>query len=536
VSPESQRQARARVGLVVVMTLVALLLRWTVGTSTGFWTDEAEFAFIVQFPSLSSLIEFLKQHEAHPPLFYLLERAWIGIAGASDSAVIALPVLLGAALVPLTYAVGRRMFSPWVGACAAILVAANPFLAHYSGYARPYSLLPLLATLSVALAWTGARYGSIRALGMYSVTTAAMLLTHNWAWLIFGAELVVLTVWLIRFRYEQTVSGVRMMAAAGASVLVLYGWWLPSLLYQLRHAGHAARQEWSLASPLYPFTAFARVALGVPGAVALSVLVLLTGVATWREPRGSSDGRSQTLALLLCIGVPVVSVTAAGALSGHTWLTPEYCLLVPAPLALVAVSRGLERLAHGRAALAFLAATIVIASMYLVTWSGLANVGKSNAREFAAVLAPRVQSSDLLLVEPGFIAPSFNYYFRGTNQQIDFPFLQRQGAIPYDHMAERVADIATLRSALEALDAARAAQRRVWFVTRCDWLTFPRQIPIGWVEAGLITADIPLMVTRFYQLRDRLDSLYGPGVPVLIANTRSPRREILCAQLYAPAQ
>jgi 4-amino-4-deoxy-L-arabinose transferase-like glycosyltransferase len=518
------------------MTLVALVLRWAVGTSTGFWTDEAEFAFIVRSPSIAVLMEFLKQNESHPPLFYLLERAWIGVVGASDLALVALPVLLGAALVPVAYVVGRRMFSPWVGVCAAILVAANPFLTHYSGYVRPYSLVPLLATVSVGLAWQGVRQGKARTWVMYAVATAGMLLTHNWAWLIFGAEVVIVAAWLLHFRRDQTASSVRGMVGAAAGVVVLYGWWLPSLLHQLRHAGHAARKGWTLESPLYPFVEFARAAVGLPGAVSLSLLALLIGAAAWKRPHASDGRPAEMLALLLCAGVPFMSVTAAGALSGRTWLTPEYCLLIPAPLALLALSRGLERLADSQSAVRFLLATITIASIYLLTWSGLANVGKSNAREFASALARKVQPSDLLLVHPGFIAPSLNYYFHGGNQQIDFPFLQRQTAIQYDRMAERVADTATLGMTLDSLRRARSLQRRVWFITRCDWFAFPRLVPRAWVEAGLITADTPLLVTRFYQFRDQLDSLYGPAGPQGITSDRSMRREILCAELYVPAR
>jgi uncharacterized membrane protein len=515
------------------VSALALAIRWTVATASGFWTDEAEFLFIARLPSVGALLEFLKFHEAHPPLFYLLQRVWSEIWGHSDPALVALPVLSGAALVPVTFVAGRRMFSQWVGAGAAILVATQPFLAHYSAYARPYSTMALLATASVALLWRGLRDGGGIAWSLYAVVTAGMLLTHNWGWLVLGAECLVAAAWLVFSTADDGRRRVAGYAAGLAGVAALYAWWLPAFLIQLGHAGHAARKGWTLGEPLYPFIEFARVAAGVPALLSLVLLGLLATMAAYR-PRGEpAETPEQRLALLLCIGVPVCAVTAAGILSARTWLTQEYCLVIVAPLALLAATRGLERLARRQAAVGFLTAVAAFAVIYLFTWLSLAQVGKSNAREFAAALLERAKPSDLLVLHPAFVAPSFNYYYSGSNSQIDFPFQRREEAILYDRLAERSADTTALRLSLETMRDTRRAGRRTWFITRCDWFDFPRAVPPEWVHRGLITADVPLLVTRLYQLRDELRRLYGAPVSHDIPMDRSPKREALCAELYA---
>ena len=535
-SPPVPMRARGQLAIVISMVLVGALLRWTVATSSSFWTDEAEFLFITRSPTVRALLDFLKLHESHPPLFYLVERVWIAALGDSDSTAVALPALLGVTLIPAVYLIGRRMFSPWVGTCAAILVSANPFLSHFSGYARPYSLLPLLATASAGCLWYGLRMDKTSTWIAYSVATSAMLLTNHWAWLVFAAEVFITLGWVALSKGHQKRSVIGRWLGAATGVLVIYGWWLPSLLQQLRHAGHAARRGWTLDSPLYPFTEFARVAIGVPPALALLLLLLLFAVACWGT-RGRNRGANteDALALVICVGVPLVSVAAAGALSGRTWLTPEYCLLIPAPLALLAVSRGLEVLAARRSAFLLLSATATLAIIYLLTWSVLANVGKSNSREFALALERNVRPADVLLVHPAFVAPSLNYYFHGANAQIDFPFLRRYDAIPYDNVAEKVAAASIMQSAVSTLQDARKKERRVWFITRCDWFVFPRAIPRIWVQQGLITSDVPLLVTRFHELRDELRALYGLPITGLIPQDRSMKREILCAELYTPA-
>jgi 4-amino-4-deoxy-L-arabinose transferase-like glycosyltransferase len=517
------------------MVLAGSLFRWwTAGRSSGIWTDEAEFLFIATSGSVGEVLNFLRSHESHPPLFYLLERLWLSCFGTSTEVAVVLSVLLGVLLIPAVYAAGRRMFSGWVGGAAAILTAANPFLSHYSGYARPYSLLPLLALLSCWCVWEALGNNAPRRWAVYVLVTTTMLLTHNWAWLIFASQVIVATVWLGYSGRPTPGFHVKGMLGAIAAVVLAYGWWVPSLAWQIQHAGHAARKEWTAAAPMFPFTEFARVAIGYPAGVALLLLTALMATALTtgrREPPDLRPGRP--LALALCIGVPALAIVAAAALSAKTWLTQEYCLLIPVPLALLAASRGLEVLAERRAAVPLLLGSIALASLYLFTWSALADLRKSNAREFALRLAREAHSSDVLLVTPAFLAPSFNYYFRGDQRQINFPFLERQTAIPYDRMQQRVADTAALRSVSEALDSVRLNGRRVWFVSRCDWFTYPREIPQTWIQRGWMTSDTPLLVSRWHDLRDRVQLLYGPSIPHGVEVQRASTREAFCAELYA---
>ncbi|MGN6391439.1 MAG: glycosyltransferase family 39 protein [Gemmatimonadales bacterium] len=520
-----------RLWLVLGLTLAAAVLRWNAAAaSSAFWTDEAEFLAITRLPTVGAVVRFLRDQEAHPPLFYVAERLWLALAGTTDRAAVALPILCGVLLVPLAYVAGSRLFSARAGIAAAILVAAGPFLAHYSDYARPYSALSLLTLASVLLLYRSVESGGMR-WAAYALVTAVLLLIHNWSWLVFAGECFVIVLWIARAPSARSFVLVPWLASL-AGVGVLFAPWLPAFLTQLRHAGHAARQGWTAMAPFYPYLEFARVGLGLPAALSGVLIAGLIGVAAWGGRTAGRDRPTGTLALLLCAGVPFVAVTAAGALSGFTWLTPEYCLLIPVPVALIAVARGLDVLAERRSAAGLLGATVAITVIYLLTWSALAGVGKSNVRTFAAELDRRVGRGDLLLVHPGFVAPSLNYYFVGDNSQIDYPFLSRQRAIPYDHMPERVANLATVRATLDSLRAARQQSRRVWFITRCDWFEFPRILPARWVELGLITSDVPPLVSRFYEFRDELIRLYGePNHP--LPPDQGPKREVLCAELYA---
>src|SRR4051812_32464555 len=74
---------------VVAFSILGLVLRITMARRGGIWCDEAQFLWIVRMPTLPEMIDFLRDHESHPPLFYLLMRLWTGIFGHSDMVALA---------------------------------------------------------------------------------------------------------------------------------------------------------------------------------------------------------------------------------------------------------------------------------------------------------------------------------------------------------------------------------------------------------------------------------------------------------------
>ena len=81
--------------------------------------------------------------------FGFLLSAWISVFGFSDTALRALPCLLGIFAIPAVFAVGTRATKlPLVGLLAALFVACNALLVQFSREVRPYSLAVLLCLLA----------------------------------------------------------------------------------------------------------------------------------------------------------------------------------------------------------------------------------------------------------------------------------------------------------------------------------------------------------------------------------------------------
>lgn len=193
-----------------IIVLFAAALRCDQITERSIWFDEAfSWTLASQF-GLSEVITRTAQ-DVHPPLYYLILSAWVSVFGQSLLAMRLLSVLLGTAAVLAAFLVGKaaiRAFEciakqgrdpsiiaptedgTWLGMSFAILLAVSPFQIHWSGEVRMYSLLTLLFLLSVLFglqALSGSRSRRLHWAGL-SLTSAAMVYTHNVGLFSFGAE------------------------------------------------------------------------------------------------------------------------------------------------------------------------------------------------------------------------------------------------------------------------------------------------------------------------------------------------------------
>ncbi|HZJ01012.1 MAG TPA: glycosyltransferase family 39 protein, partial [Gemmatimonadaceae bacterium] len=111
--------------VIVFAFLIAGILRAIVAYHGGIWADEGSFLEVIAAPSWSGMISFLQLHESHPPLFYLLMRAWARVSGGGDVGLMLMPVLIGAAIVPAMYLAGSALFSRRAGLIGAFLSATS---------------------------------------------------------------------------------------------------------------------------------------------------------------------------------------------------------------------------------------------------------------------------------------------------------------------------------------------------------------------------------------------------------------------------
>jgi len=121
-----------------LLIATAFLIR-LIALNQSLWLDEAVVAQAVSRFGFWELITSYAPGDFHPPLYYLLLKAWTSILGTSEIA-LRLPSVffsLGAGVLMLSLA------GFWAGA----LLLFNPLFVYYSQEARMYTLITFLLTL-----------------------------------------------------------------------------------------------------------------------------------------------------------------------------------------------------------------------------------------------------------------------------------------------------------------------------------------------------------------------------------------------------
>ena len=253
--PQSERSAEKMIGRAEVVPLLILLLAFSLRL---YRLDNQSFAFDEGWTSYAihhswQAMWGVLVPDNHPPLYYVLVKAFADLAGYGDFPVRFFSVLCGMVLIAGLYALGRRLAGPLtvgptlggpvMGLSAALFAACVPSFVYYAQEARMYSLLMALAVLS--------SYSLLRVLDdpssrrwwvLYVLLTAATLYTHYFAALLLAAQNVVWLLWnlgyLIRGRTKQarTFLNQRVLwwSLGQVAVLVLYLPWLPAALGQVR--------------------------------------------------------------------------------------------------------------------------------------------------------------------------------------------------------------------------------------------------------------------------------------------------------------
>lgn len=239
-SPVSRREwSRVDSWILAALTAFAALVRTVVAARGGVWRDEGLFLYVSQLPSWSAVVEFLRRHESHPPLFYAMMRGWIAAFGPGDLTARALPLLFGIALVPAVYVVGERLFSHRVARIAALFAALSPPLIDHASAVRPYSLMPLLVLGAAYALVVGIRRGGAGPWAAHAVATIALVYTHNWSWLAVAGGWVACVVVIAWYAPRPRGTIVRDWLGAQVAVALAFLPWAPTLARQVGHAGHA---------------------------------------------------------------------------------------------------------------------------------------------------------------------------------------------------------------------------------------------------------------------------------------------------------
>ncbi|MGC8837916.1 MAG: glycosyltransferase family 39 protein [Anaerolineae bacterium] len=426
------------------------------------WRDETDALFFATRPLPRVLATFAIPGR-NGPLYFLLLKGWIAVAGETEFALRFPSVLAGTAALPLAWAVARRLGCPRAGAWGLPLLAFSPFLVWYAQDAKMYATVlaaVLLGTWLFLKALEGGRpllwvaYGFTMGASFYLhlLTTLALGVHACWLLLHLRARGAPRAVWL----------GV---VALLAMALPILAWGVPLLLSGYE-SGHAFYPLEAMAKAL--LFAFAGGVGGMPGPWALvpSLFLALAGAVLGLGDRAT---RGPALRLLLWLLVPVFLLFG---LSLRVPLFTERYLIWTAPAWYLLLGVGLERVAtaaRGMAsrtlAVAFLAAVLVLDLVPLWTQSHVPI--KSDFRSVAAYMAARWEPGDLVLFQMPHARRTFQYYWQR-------PYRWAEG--PYTNYGQPAGEIA------RQMEDLTAGYQRVWLVLSEPEMWDRRGLTRRWLE------------------------------------------------------
>ncbi len=380
-------------GVVLVLMAFSAYLR-TRFLSGQFWMDEA-LSVGISSHSLTAIPGVLR-HDGSPPLYYLLLHVWMSVFGSSESATHALSALFGVLSIPVATWVAWSLFGLRAGLIAALLFAMNPFLTAYSQETRMYTLMALLGLLATGGFIHGFIYRRRRYLILFAICQALMLYTHAWG--IFfgvGAAVALIPVWRAS-QDRRALLRDAIYAFGGAGVLFLP--WLPTLIYQATHTG----SPWDTAPNFGAPVQISRNIMGGDRATTALVIAAAIGLAVlWRrERRNGREGLTMWALMLLPIGT-----LACGWIVSRfspAWQFRYFAPIVAALLLLAAW--GLAR-ARGVGLIA-----LALVFIFWINPDSYTPQYKSDMRDVAAELAPRLHADDLVIVGQPEQVPLAWYY------------------------------------------------------------------------------------------------------------------------------
>jgi hypothetical protein len=424
--------------------VVAAALRLPTLGSQSLWLDEVLTARLAE-SSLGDLLHRVAEQEANPPLFYLFEWGWTRLAGTSEFALRLPSALCGIALVPVAWAIGRRLGGQRAATALAALVAVHPLLVYYSQEARGYAAVALACAAGFLyfLDTLEGKAGGVR----WALASAVALGCHYFAIFPVAVEAAIL-LWRRRGAVLPALAGV---AAAGLALL-------PLVLEQL-DGGHGDNVTAGASLAARVKAAATSWLVGERGPVVdglewLAGALILAGIGVLLAARGAGGPEARRAAVLpAAVAGGAVALMLLTALLGADYLNNRNTLPV------LAIALAVPALGYARAKWLGVAACAVLLA---------ATIGaqldedhhRENWRDVAGALAV---DRDVIVVVPAYNEIALRWYAP------DFrPVREARG----NDVAIVFSDLE--RNPLPSSDAASAAVR-----------TYTNELP---VRAGRLTA------------------------------------------------
>lgn len=469
-------QAISPTAFALAIVLLALGLRLVSLTRNGLWIDEASSVAISSLP-VRDLIT-ASSMDPHPPTYYLVLQAWMGVFGNSEFAVRLLSVFAGVLTVSVSYRLGARLLGVRPGLLAAWWLALSPALVEYSQETRMYALLGLWSVLMV---WLALRLGDqLRSRGRLAVLAYGLIgATGLYVHYYFAFVLLAVNLWMIGRCWSRRDWQwlIRWLLLQGA-IAVPFIPWIPFFLYQMRNFVFT----WlprptgidALNTLTYLMIGWRRLAEGV----ALAAAAILCAMAAVTLYRLLKQRNRAEITLLISWAILPLLVSYIISQNRPVFLNRQFLLSTPALAMLAAGSF------TGRRRAALLAAILP-----LIVWTPLNSLyfegRKQEWRQLAAYIQSTAGASDVIYMNPAGGQAALSYYLK-----LPIPI---EGYPPgYSILLDGFqGEKATAENVDRLLSPLAESHHRIWLIQFVAGYWDPEKHIPTWLEQHAVQEDTP---------------------------------------------
>jgi len=458
-------------GAVVAGTVLRLLV------PRGIWLDEAISVHDARM-SYGAMLHTQATTDVHPPLYFTV--LWLSgrVIGFGEFAIRVPSILLGVAMIPLAYLLGKEAYDRRTGAVTAVLVAFAPLLVWYSQETRMYMLL---MDLGVAALWAQLRilrrsgvgldapavdrsgWGGWWPWAVYTVCSAGLAWTQYFGlWLVAFQQVVFLVVLVVRWRRGRSVGPLALAWVVSAVVVLATLVPLAALAHQQFSVHQATGQAFGVtvrgadSGSIGIYSVLTNVAWGFIGYH--SDAAMATMVALWpvgmlvalgllgRRPRPVS------FYLVGAVVVPIGFMFALGVLKSNLFEIRYMSTIVPVLFLLTARAVTAVVVSHRVTVLATAALVVVLCVGLVDQQTSSTNPRRYDFREAVHLIDAQARPGDIVLYRPGDLWSVIGYYGPGLHARslTDDPPLPSDGHRVFLVTSPSLMDGSTDQSAVTA--------------------------------------------------------------------------------------
>jgi len=521
--PGGNRSLWTAAALVVMLLLATLARIYGLGQHSTWWDDYNSVAYLGASDLPTYLAAVDEMNEMHVPLYFILQYAWGHSVGQSPLRVRLLSVCLGLLALPFVYLLGRDAFGKGAGLIAALCFALSPTHVFHGQAIRPYSLMVLLATISLYTLMRASRDNRWPWWVANVVTNILLAETHLFGVVLLFTEGCFLVLFL-RGRVRHTVAWIAVHAFAfglltvwlHGALSVAGGWYndmcpapsLSQVLFDL--AGDDAvglNNELLFSVETWGFIPerFAGILHAAHGRFDYALLLAFGACLIWigrrtctlaaamhRDPTNQAARQEleHSVLFLMVVVVPVVAL----AVVSHLWrpaIFPRYTMY--SSIALYAIVGGAIAALSDSVLRRLAVAALVVLYAYQLSWT-LPATTRTDWRGATDHIAARASPDDVVLVASD----------SGTAYSAMGLFYYNMGELPLAVLPADSFEIACDASACflrcdqdRDEDAGREERKNVWVVFHRKYVGGP----LDAFEEGLAARGLEFINTEFPAMR-----------------------------------